>query len=247
MAKRWLAMRKRKRQLWKLDNRKNMEVTKQKQIVIQFLGRRYISIRSRELFRRQLWCSIEKVWDIDRKRIFWHNHQTGVSDWNQPTLLRRYGDVENPCVWQAMGVDSATGGGTEVNYWHVLAGRQIDRKPDGFVVCGSCLYHIATRHCYDCQFDYCFGCFRTTHQSPFGFLQNATITKENRMDPAFLTCLQCCTHKWGPVKKTKCDMCNSDKVNAAMFCENCNKNFCRRCHRRIHKAPGFGQHSSYLV
>ncbi len=41
MARRWLARRRRRKFLWKLDNRKHVEGVKQKQIVIQFLNRRY--------------------------------------------------------------------------------------------------------------------------------------------------------------------------------------------------------------
>ena len=90
--------------MWKLDNRKHVEGMKQKQIVIQFLNRRYKGVRSREAFRRQLWCTVEKVWDVTRKRIFWHNHTTNESVWDRPRLMKRHGDVENPCPWQAIEV-----------------------------------------------------------------------------------------------------------------------------------------------
>jgi hypothetical protein len=47
---------------------------------------------------------IAKVWDVARKRIFWHNHLTKESVWDKPLLLKRYGDIENPCPWHAMEV-----------------------------------------------------------------------------------------------------------------------------------------------
>lgn len=64
MARRWIARRRRKKQLWKVENRKHVLGVKQRQIVIQFLNRRYIGVRAREEFRRQLWCTIEKVMDL---------------------------------------------------------------------------------------------------------------------------------------------------------------------------------------
>lgn len=217
MARRWLARRKRRKHLWKVENRKHSEGVKQKQIVIQFLNRRYKGVRSREAFRRQLWCTVEKVWDVSRKRIFWHNHETKLSLWDRPLLLKRYGDVENPCPWQAMEGKSKLTGANEVHYWHVIAGREIDRKPDGYQVCGSCLYHLAVRHCKDCDFDYCFTCFRHTHQSPYSFMQKAQMTKEQRSDEDFLTRLRCHQHKWGPVIPIKCDLCNGGNLILIFF------------------------------
>ena len=209
MARRWLARRKRQKMLWKVENRKHVQDVKRKQIVIQFLNRRYRGVRVREEFRRQLWCTVEKVWDVDNKRIFWHNHKLKTSVWDKPHLMRKYGDVENPCPWQAMDVTNKTTGAKEVNYWHVIAGRQITRKPDGFNICGSCYFHLAVRHCVDCDFDYCFSCHRHTHMSPFDFFQQAKHTREDRSDETFLTRLRCHSHKWGPVISSKCDLCNS--------------------------------------
>lgn len=265
MARRWLARRKRRRELWKVDNKIAFENNKKKQKVYLFISRRIALHRSRELFKRQLWCTIEKVWDIQRKRIFWHNHMNHESSWEKPKLLKRYGDVENPSVWQAMEVANSKTGQKEVNFWHVTAERQITRKPDGFSICGSCHFNIATRRCIDCEFDYCFSCFRATHQSPFGFFQKeTTITASDRENRAFLTCLQCCGHKWGPVLAKRCDLCSSSATTttasgkatnagtssahtAALHCDNCNKNFCRRCHRKVHAGDGFKDHVAWLI
>jgi hypothetical protein len=266
MARRWLARRKRRRELWKVDNKIAFETNKKKQKVYLFLSRRIALRRIRDLFRRQLWCTIEKVWDIQRRRIFWHNHQTRESSWEKPKLLKRYGDVENPSVWQAMEVVNGRTGRKEVNFWHVTAERQITRKPDGFSICGSCHFNIATRRCQECEFDYCFICHRATHQSPFGFYQKeTTITAADRESEAFLTCLQCCSHRWGPVLPKRCDMCSASAVisvktspaqpnssgstnhSAALHCDNCNKNFCRRCHRKVHAGDEFKDHVAWLI
>jgi hypothetical protein len=267
MARRWLARRRRRRELWKVDNKIAFEKNKKKQKVYIFLSRRIALRRIRNAFKRQLWCTIEKVWDIQRKRIFWHNHHTHESSWEKPRLLKRYGDVENPCVWQAMEVVNAKTGGKEVNFWHVSAERQITRKPDGFSICGSCHFNIATRRCQVCEFDYCFSCHRATHQSPFGFYQKeTTITAANREDRTFLTCMQCCSHRWGPVLPKRCDLCSVSAVHsvntspsqtnssnsstnhaAALHCDNCNKNYCRRCHRKVHGGDEFKDHVAWLI
>ena len=147
----------------------------------------------------------------------------------------------------------------------------MDRKPDGFNVCGSCLYHLAVRHCHDCDFDYCFSCHRHTRQSPHNFFQKAEMTKEQRSDEEFLTRLRCHKHKWGPVHSIKCDLCNSSKstlliyvflhwtdsgtlnfftvvhLNAAIRCEECKKHLCRPCHRRTHHHGSFSSHITVLI
>jgi hypothetical protein len=61
MARRWLARRRRKKYLWKVENRKHVNAIKQKQVVYMFMNRRYKGVRAREAFRRQLWCTVEKV------------------------------------------------------------------------------------------------------------------------------------------------------------------------------------------
>ena len=43
--------------------------------------------------------SVEKVWDIKTRRMFWYNHVTKISSWDQPKLVKRYGDVEKPFPW----------------------------------------------------------------------------------------------------------------------------------------------------
>lgn len=40
-------------------------------------------------------------------------------------------------------------------------------------------------------------------------------------------------HKWEVTKVPICQMCQSTKMNAAFYCEDCNKNICRPCFRRL--------------
>jgi hypothetical protein len=68
--------------------------------------------------------------------MFWYNHSTAESVWDQPKLVRRYGDVEKPFPWVVEDEDTHVvipaeegGDGTETyktpSYWHVLSGKQI--------------------------------------------------------------------------------------------------------------------------
>jgi hypothetical protein len=34
---------------------------------------------AREKFKRQLHCTIEKVWDVEHRRLFWYNHRSKVN------------------------------------------------------------------------------------------------------------------------------------------------------------------------
>jgi len=77
-----------------------VQTKKAKEFVIRhFVTSHYHGYKSRARFRKQLHCTYEKLWDTERARLFWYNHQTRESSWSEPHLIHRHGDVENPSPW----------------------------------------------------------------------------------------------------------------------------------------------------
>ena len=64
-----------------------------------FLELRIAGWKARVKFEREYKMTIEKVFDTKSQRMFWYNHVTKASVWEQPKLIRRYGDVEKPFPW----------------------------------------------------------------------------------------------------------------------------------------------------
>jgi hypothetical protein len=81
---------------------------------VRFLETTWSGWKSREVFKKQLAYSFEKVWDLDSGGLFWYNAVTGDSTWDRPSMLSRYHDVDAPSDWVsnpvvASGADVAAG------------------------------------------------------------------------------------------------------------------------------------------
>lgn len=145
--------------------------------------------------------------DQSHGRMFWFNHQTKQATWDRPHVLWRYGDVPLPSPWIPIDVpiplpelsddEKAAAFGVDqkgnmlpdnreqlfsLHYWHVLAKRDLPRKPDGIPVCLSCNRNLADMRCVQCTTNFCFACYRETHASPYGFLQQARPTPAQTND-----------------------------------------------------------------
>lgn len=118
------------------------------------------------------------------------------------------------------------------HFWHVTAKRSLPRKPDGLTLCSRCDINIALRHCHQCDAAFCFPCHRDTHSHPLGFFQNRVASSKQRADPVFLLMLTNFSHTWKAVEPLVCGFCKSEKLFAAFYCQDCDKQLCRRCFRR---------------
>jgi hypothetical protein len=255
MAHLWFGRRKRKRLVWKLDQRQAEVRTMSKRQAVVFVGKKFRGYKARRRFERQLKCTWEKVWDLESRQLFYYNHHSEQALWERPRLLARYEDAENPPPWVASEV-SAEG---RQEYWHVLARRTIQRKPDGFMLCQTCHVNIATRKCVDCEEEgpqaaghaaivhFCFACYRATHGSPFDFYQLKRPNKLQRIDADFMAQLSCCQHHYELVSPLRCEQCKSASVNAGLYCQQCDKKLCRACYRRIHSVDTHKSHSAFAI
>jgi multidrug efflux pump subunit AcrA (membrane-fusion protein) len=184
----WKARRWRNKKVWKVEKRVLRMKQDLQKVCVRFMERTFLGYKSRVIFKKQLHLTIEKVFDVDSKQIFYYNHMTKESSWIKPYLIKRYGDVSNPCPWIPLDQtkeDALQSGNSDgqTQYWHVTAKRAFPKKPDGYLICGQCNYLLAIRKCTTCQINYCFVCHRNTHGNPLGFFQNTKAKKEQFSDP----------------------------------------------------------------
>jgi len=248
MYRLWKGRKERIEHAWKVDTNIARENRVFQKLVIEFIERFHHSNRVRAAFRQQYLKTVEKVWDPQQKRMFWYNHQDKSSVWDQPALVRRYGDTEAPPPWvvntaqewvQRPSADPTAEPEYDIaevtSYWHAQTGVQLKRKPDGVYLCQICNYHIALRHCNDCAVGHCFSCFRDRHSHPWGFSQNIKITKKMRLDPVYIAGCEMAKHTWKHIEPIRCEMCQSKNgLMAAVDCKKCQKKLCRQCSRRLH-------------
>jgi hypothetical protein len=259
MYRYWKAKKERSEVLWKVDTTIAREQRVYQKKVIEFAERLFKANKQRKTFRRQYLLTMEKVWDAQEKRMFWYNHHTKESHWDQPKLVRRYGDTEVPVPWIVSKRqdwqerrDLDANGEKQydsvwvTSYWHATSGVELLRKPDGVFICEVCHTSLALRYCNECHQKQCFGCHRELHSHPWGWLQNVRLTKKMKLDPTFAYGMEMVTHSWRQVEPIRCGMCKSSKIMAAFACNECRKPFCRPCHRRIHES-GEHQHHTHEV
>eukprot|EP01040_Poterioochromonas_malhamensis_P005054 gene5054-5417_t len=107
MYRQWRARKWRAKKIWKVEKKVLQHKSKQQRLIVHFLERVLYSFQCRQTFRKQLHLTIEKLYDVESKQIFYYNHHTQQSSWEKPHLLLRYGDVTAPCVW--IPLDTANG------------------------------------------------------------------------------------------------------------------------------------------
>ncbi len=246
----WKARKNRAEYGWKVAAHIGKENRVWQRQVIEFIERMWAANHVRAHFRKQYLITIEKIWDAQQGRMFWYNHKTQESSWNEPHLVRRYGDTEAPDPWvvhmrdewipagpvDGQVADPDQGEWKQVtSYWHTTAKIELKRKPDGVFICELCDFNIALRYCNECKQRQCFTCHREMHMHPWEFCQNVKITKKMRVDPKYIGGCAMFKHTWKRVEPFRCEMCKSDKIMAAFDCSGCSKKLCRPCFRRIHE------------
>jgi hypothetical protein len=243
----WKSRKKRKAYAWKLQSRESAARRDWAVLIARFCAQRYYGYKVREVFKKELALTYEKVYKADTGDIFWFNHLLGTSHWERPHLLWRYGDVAMPAEWIPIDVPTVTDEELKadpareqmyaLHYWHVKAQRDLPRKPDGLPPCCLCNRHLAKFSCFEChEANYCHKCYRDTHGSPMFFAQKSFLTMEQRQKAEILEQLKFSkTHHWGAVKYPRCKMCKTEKVLAGYHCATCAVDMCRPCSRRIHE------------
>lgn len=174
---------------------------------------------------------------------------TKQSVWEQPKLVRRYGDVEKPFPWVTISIDSPDGAVDETGqpvkiaaYYHVLGKKQMLRKPDGVFICSNCQFHVSLRRCLDCKANFCFTCYREIHKSPYGFFQKTDIMSIID-DHTQLANQANVKHMYKRVEPKTCKMCQTERIMAAFSCAECDIDaLCRPCARRVHAHPKMHHH-----
>jgi hypothetical protein len=89
----------RARKLWRLQKRELKLKVKKQRNVISFIEKHHMGAKSRKWFTKQLQLTIEKLYDPSHDMFFYYNHVTKQSSWETPYMIKRYGDVTNPCPW----------------------------------------------------------------------------------------------------------------------------------------------------
>ena len=54
-------------------------------------------------------------------------------------------------------------------------------------------------------------------------------------------------HHWIDAKPVRCEVCNSEKMCAGIYCNHCNKAYCRPCSRRFHASDMTKNHTLYFI
>jgi len=244
MYRLWKSRRNREKVIWRIKNRES--ALKQEKFLkcIHMIELSLEARKSRERFKLQLHLTYEKVWDtsVTPARLFYYNHHTKVSCWDRPHLLWRYGDVPVPPKWipckpveeSKEDIEAVASGATPPqHYWHVMAKKDLPRKPDGLPLCSECSLNLALQYCEQCQRDFCFPCKRKLHSHPLEFSQLRAKPKD-LLDPTYHSRIKNFGHTYKPVKRPICQLCRSDKLLAGISCVECKQNLCRPCSRRLH-------------
>jgi len=237
----WKARKKRQKKIWRIKSRDETLMRSRQIYCVNYFVDWFQGYKSRVKFIRELMLTYEKVWDVSSRKLFWYNHLLKSSHWERPHLLWRYGDVSKPHDWIAKDVTLPNGTVT-VHYWHVPSGKDVPRKPDGYRICQQCFRELALHTCLQCKVNYCFRCHRQTHSSVLNFRQKDRPTRKQLLDPVFYAKTLNIDHKWQMTQTIPCDQCKSTKMLAAFHCNECNKDLCRPCTRKMHDHGSMHDH-----
>jgi len=181
--------------------------------------------------KKACWFTVQlhyqKMVDVSEDgKMYYFNHLTGDRTWTKPKIFfmflkwRGYNtDLDEPHPWsieytpegRQIWVDridgeviegSDDGFGTEIP----------PKKPPGYPICENCNLELAWRDCKQCDFSYCFQCFRISHNY---------VGAEK--------------HTWTIVKPHQCELCT--KSVAAKTAKG--KKFCIGCFTRLEKSGVF--------
>ena len=104
MYRQWKLRKERRAKLWDMQSRIATNRRRIAQKIVTFLEKLHTAAKVRELFKRELCLTYQKVYEVNDGRIFWFNHLTKTAAWERPHLLWRYGDVGMPNPWSPIDV-----------------------------------------------------------------------------------------------------------------------------------------------
>lgn len=223
---RWKARCEMEKERWKLQQHMlAIERKDQKRVALmwQTAFRKHLA-KKRAWFRVQL--HIEKKVDVHNgNRMYYYNHLTGDISWEPPHCLFMFiglkvkRDVEDPHPWSLQYDENGS------MYWYnCVSGEKIlsgyfgepPMKPSGYPICLNCNIELAFKKCKQCDFEYCFQCFRASHNY-----------------------VGADSHTWTKVKPLECEMCMHDLAAFRSGPMGKEKNFCKECFLRLETSGVF--------
>ncbi len=224
----WTALRDMAKQRWKLEQHELSLMRKKERkfaLMWQSAYRKRMA-RNATWFRVQMHYQKMVIFDqghMDAPRMCYYNHLTGDQTWDKPKIFFMFlgmegvNDLDEPLPWSIQ--YDANGNqywlnhieGTKIEgetHWGMMDGvNQVlgyspPSKPPGYPICLSCNIELAWRACKQCEFSYCFQCFRVNHN--------------------FLGAEK---HKWTIVEPLTCSLCIKNvaakKAKGKLFCQSC--------------------------
>jgi len=180
----------------------------------------------RKVAKRRAWNRVqlhyEKKVDVENGgKLYYYNHLTGDRTWEKPGLfflflgMDEHVDLDEPLPWSLQYREDGC------MYWFNRLTREVIEgdmygnvpdKPSGYPLCLNCNMELAWKSCKQCQFDYCFQCYRMSHNF-----------------------LGADKHTWTMVEPSICSLCH--KNIAAKNAKG--KDFCKTCFERLDKSGVF--------
>ena len=219
---RWKAACEMEKERWKLQQHMLSIMRKdEKRVALmwQTSFRKHMA-KKRAWFRVQL--HMEKKVDVHNgNRLYYLNHLTGDISWEPPRILFMFlglkvkRDVEDPHPWSLQYDEKGA------LYWYNCVSGEKNlsgyfgeppAKPSGYPLCLNCNIELAIKKCKQCDFEYCFQCFRASHNY-----------------------VGADKHTYTRVQPIECEMCS--KSLAAFRCKD--KNFCKECFVRLETSGVF--------
>ena len=226
----WTALRDMAKQRWKLEQHELSIMRKKEKkyaLLWQTAWRKYLAKKA-SWFRVQM--HYQKIVEIEGGRgvVYYYNHLTGDKTPDKPKVFwlllnqRMGADIDDPLPWTLHYDDEGrqfwfnrVDGSTE------LPDRMDDgfdiheipaKKPSGYKICGSCNIELEWKYCVDCDYGFCFHCFRMNHN----------FIGADR-------------HKWKMCEAIICSLCK--KNVAAKRAKG--KELCQKCFDRLEKSGVF--------
>ncbi|GMI01243.1 hypothetical protein TrVE_jg13778 [Triparma verrucosa] len=226
----WTALRDMAKQRWKLEQHELSIMRKKERkfaLMWQTAWRKFLA-RKQSWFRVQL--HYQKMVDMEAGgALCYFNHLTGDKTYERPKIFflllnRQMGeDLDEPLPWSIQYDDEG------YQYWYnmltreKIVGKRYDdgfgeiiekpaKKPAGYPICLSCNIELAWKICKQCDFAYCFHCFRNNHN----------YVGADR-------------HTWTIQEPIHCSLCK--KNVAAKRAKG--KEFCQKCFDRLEKSGVF--------
>jgi hypothetical protein len=222
----WTALRDMRKQRWKLEQHELSVMRKEEKKYAQMWQNAFRVHMAKKASWFNVQMHYQKMVDLSEDgRMYYFNHLTGDRSWDKPKIfflflgMSSVTDLDEPHPWtieytpagQQIWFNRDTGDvieGTDDGFgtW------EPPKKPPGYPICQNCNLELGWRDCKQCQFQYCFQCFRLSHN----------YVGANK-------------HTWTMVKPVECELCQ--KAVAGKRAKG--KAFCLSCFTRLEKSGVF--------